>query len=167
MEAGENMKRKILILIFAAIFVWGIYKALTKSDEDLKNVGDVTIVCDDVSCEIKGNKLLKQYEEKITNFDCPSLEEIAPTLVSIKKPDQTGNKKDELDLYVKYKGDFIDKQKSDIQYTVYDSQYNELYKSDTLDIRFDDGKEYYVGVDVKWGRVKNYVCMRYYFKITT
>lgn len=161
------MKRIILILFFAALFIWGIYSAFTKSDADLKNVGEVTIVCDDMSFELKGNKLLKQYEDKITNFDCPLLKQIAPTLVSVKKPEQSGEDSDTSDFYIKYKGDFINQKSNDIVYTVFDSEYKELYKTDTLDIRFDEGSEYYVGFDVKWGKVKNYVCIRYYFKITT
>ncbi len=161
------MKRKILIFIFAAIFIWGVYKVFTKTEDDMKNVGDVTIVCNDVISEIKGNKLLKQYEDKITNFDCPSLDEISSTLISVKKPENVSGENSESDFYVKYKGEFINRKEDHISYNVYDSEYKFLYKTDTLSIQFDDGSEYYIGMDVKWGKPKNYICMRYYFKITT
>ena len=58
-------------------------------------------------------------------------------------------------------------EEKDIYYSIYDSDLNLLYTTDTLGISFEKGKDYYAMMDVKWGKVKNYVCLRYCFRITT
>ena len=68
---------------------------------------------------------------------------------------------------MEYKGDFIDEEEHDIYYSIYDSDFNLLYETDTLGVVFEKGNDYYAVVDVKWGHVKNYVCLRYCIKITT
>jgi hypothetical protein len=70
-------------------------------------------------------------------------------------------------IAVKYKGDFIDEEEHDIYYSIYDSDFNLLYETDTLGVVFEKGNDYYAVVDVKWGHIKNYVCLRYCIKITT
>ena len=158
------MRKKILTLIFAAIFLCGVFLLLT-SDNDMKNVGDVNLICDEDVYELTGVKVSKRYKDDIEEYDEPVLSDEADSLISAKKPDNT----DDTDIGVKvqYKGLFIDKEKSDITYKIYDSDFKMLYETDTLNIVFEDAKDYYVSFDVKWGRVKNYVCMRYFFKLTT
>jgi len=158
------MRKKILTLIFAAIFLCGVFLLLT-SDNDMKNVGDVSLICDEDVYELTGVKVSKRYKDDIEEYDEPLLSDVADSLISAKKPDNT----DDTDsgVKVKYKGLFIDKEKSDITYKIYDSDFKMLYETDTLNIVFEDAKDYYVSFDVKWGRVKNYVCMRYFFKLTT
>ena len=158
------MIKKILTLVFASVFLFGMFMVFG-SDNDMKNVGDVNLICDDHIYELKGVKVSKRYKDDIQQYDQPVLSDVADSLISAKKPDNT----DDTDSGVKvqYKGLFIDKEKSDITYKIYDSDFKMLYETDTLNIVFEDEKDYYVGFDVKWGRVKNYVCMRYFFKLTT
>ncbi len=158
------MRKKILTLIFAAVFFCGVFLVLT-SDNDMKNVGDVDLICGDDVYELTGIKVSKRFKDDIKEYDVPALSDTAASLIAVKKPDN----KDDADsgIKVKYKGLFIDKEKSDITYKVYDSDFKMLYETDTLNIVFEDGKDYYVSFDVKWGRVKNYICLRYLFKLTT
>jgi len=158
----------ILILVFIGIFGWGISKIFDRGDKDLRGVGEVSVIRtvqgDSESCTLKGEKLNKRYLDDFTDFDIGSVSELATTAVSVEKPDIID---EENNIAVKYKGDFIDDEEDDISYSIYDSDFNLLYETSTLGVVFDKDEEYYAVMDVKWGRIKNYVCMRYCFKITT
>ncbi len=159
------MKRIIVAGIFVGIFIWGISAFLSKSkDKDLKDVGDVKILYGEVELEVKGEKIEKRYEDDITEFECSELSEIAGDLVTIKKPAKSENPEEEILVSVLYDGEFIDGD-DEMIYTIYDTGYNEIKQTKTLDLTAAGDDDCYVSVDVKWGRRKNYVKLRYYFKV--
>ncbi len=162
------MKKSLIALIFIGVFIWGLVKIFDRGDHDLKNVGKVSVIRtvegESESCELRGEKVNKRYEDKITDFDAVTVSELASTAVAVEKPEVID---EENNIAVKYKGDFIDKEENDIYYSIYDSDFNLLYESKTLGVVFEKDKEYYAVMDIKWGRIKNYVCLRYCFKITT
>lgn len=162
------MKKGLIALIFIGVFIWGLYKIFDRGDKDLKNVGEVSVIRTvegtSEACQITGQKLCKRYLDDVTDFDVAALSELASDAVTVEKPDIID---EENNIAVKYKGEFIDLEDKDIYYSIYDSDFNLLYETDTLGVVFEKGKEYYAVMDIKWGKVKNYVCLRYCFKIAT
>lgn len=162
------MKKALVALVVLAVFAWGVYQTFNRADDDMKNVGEVEIISTvdgkSKSCLLEGRKISKRYEDDITDFDVPVLSDIAANAVSVQKPDIIDE-----DNYIGvcYEGEFVDKTEDDMYYNIYDSDLKFLYKTDTLGIVFEKGKEYYAVTDVKWGKPKNYVCLRYCFKIAT
>lgn len=162
------MKKTIIAFLCIGVFIWGISKIFDRGDKDLKNVGEVSVIRtiegDSESCTLKGQKINKRYLDDYTDFDDATVSELASGAVTVEKPeviDENNN------IAVKYKGEFIDEEEDDIHYSIYDSDFNLLYETDTLGVLFENGEEYYAVMDIKWGRIKNYVCLRYCFKITT
>lgn len=162
------MKRLLFALIFLGVFIWGLFTLFNRGDRDLKNVGEVSVIStvdgNSKCCELKGEKICKRYEDEITDFDVTALSEFAADAVTVEKPETID---EENHIAVKYKGEFIDEEEKDIYYSIYDKDFNLLYETDTLGVLFEKGSEYYAVMDVKWGRIKNYVCLRYCFRITT
>jgi hypothetical protein len=162
------MRKLLIIVLCIGLFVWGVVKVLDRKDHDLDNVGEVSVIRtidgNSESHSVKGSKLNKCFRDKVTEFDIAPLSELASDAVTVEKPEVVD---DENNIALKYKGDFIDEEEKDIYYSIYDSDFNLLYQSDTLGVAFEKGKAYYAVVDVKWGRIKNYVCLRYCIKITT
>lgn len=162
------MKKMLIALIFLGIFGWGITRIFNRGDKDLKNVGEVRVVStiegNSEYCPLKGEKVSKRYLDDFTDFDEVTVSQLAADAVTVEKPEVID---EENNISVRYKGDFIDDEEKDIYYSIYDSDFNLLYETDTLGITFEKGKEYYAVMDVKWGRIKNYVCLRYCFKIAT
>ena len=164
----QNMRKLVLIMLCIGLFVWGVVKVFDRKDHDLDNVGEVSVIRTlDGNAEshaVKGEKLNKCFKDKITDFDIAPLSELASDAVTVEKPDVIDDKNN---IAVKYKGEFIDEEEHDIYYSIYDSDFNLLYDTDTLGVVFEKGNDYYAVVDVKWGHIKNYVCLRYCIKITT
>lgn len=162
------MKKTLIALLFIGFFAWGVYMIFNRGDNDLKNVGEVKVISmvegNREFCKLKGKKISKRYRDDITDFDDVTVAELASDAVTVKKPDVIDEQNN---ICVSYKGDFIDIEEKDIYYSIYDSDLNLLYTTDTLGISFEKGKDYYAMMDVKWGKVKNYVCLRYCFRITT
>lgn len=166
------MKRRLLLIVVAAVFIWGISRLFNRNDPDLKNVGDVAIIYDNMSYKLKGQKVLKCYMDDITEFGDPDLRSLASDLVVLNKPEDAsetvGDPEDDPEqISLKYKGDFVYEVPEDIEYSVFDSNCNLLYTSEVLSLNYDDGKQYIISVDVKWGKRKNYTLMRYFFKVST
>lgn len=160
--------KKFIALIFMVIFAWGIYSIFDRGDDDMKKVGEVNIVStidgESKMCSLKGIKHSKRYKDDITEFEVPELKDMADTLITIMKPEKIDEQNY---IGVKYKGDYIDEEEHDMTYMVYDSNFELMYEAKDFMMFFEKGKEYYVVTDVKWGRPKNYICMRYCFKMTT
>jgi len=166
------MKRRLLLIAVAAVFIWGISRLFNRNDPDLKNVGDVAIIYDNMSYKLKGQKVSKCYMDDITEFGDPDLRSLASDLVVLNKPEDdpeaSEDKKDDPEqISLKYKGDFVYEVPEDIEYSVFDSNCNLLYTSEVLSLNYDEGKQYIISVDVKWGKRKNYTLMRYFFKVST
>lgn len=158
------MKKGIIVLIFAVLFIWGIAALIGKGNDDLKNVGDVRIAYGGVTLDLEGTKIEKRYEDDIKTFEEPVLSEIADDLTAIKKPEKAAEGEEQIEVAVCYEGDFIDGE-DEIIYSIYNGDYELLSTTKTLDMSLFEEEVYYVGVDVKWGLVKNYVKLRYFFKI--
>jgi hypothetical protein len=162
------MKKSLVVLIFLAVFGWGIYQTFNREDDDMKNVGVVEIIStvdgESKSCAIRGRKISKRYEDDIKEFELPLPSDLKAEAVTIEKPDVIDENNY---IGVSYDGEYVDKVEDDMYYMIYDSDMKLLYKTDTLGIIFEKGKEYYVVTDVKWGKPKNYVCLRYCFRIAT
>ena len=158
------MKKGIIVLIFAVLFIWGIAALLGKGNDDLKNVGDVRIAYGEVTLDLEGTKIEKRYEDDIETFEEPVLSEIADDLTVIRKPEKAAEGEEQIEVAVCYEGDFIDGE-DEIIYSIYNGDYELLSTTKTLDMSLFEEEVYYVGVDVKWGLVKNYVKLRYFFKI--
>lgn len=166
------MKRRLLLIAVAAVFIWGISRLFNRNDPDLKNVGDVAIIYDNMSYKLKGQKVSKCYMDDITEFGDPDLRSLASDLVVLNKPEDdpeaSEDKEDDPEqISLKYKGDFVYEVPEDIEYSVFDSNCNLLYTSEVLSLNYDEGKQYIISVDVKWGKRKNYTLMRYFFKVST
>lgn len=162
------MKKMIVALLCVGLFSWGITRIFNRGDKDLENVGRVSVIRTvdgtSESCDLKGKKVNKRFKDDITDFEEVTVSNLASEAISVEKPeilDENNN------ISVRYKGDFIDEEEGDIRYSIYDSDLNLLYETDTLGVIFDENEEYYAVMDIKWGRIKNYVCLRYCFKITT
>lgn len=167
-KGSVDMKKSLVILLCLGLFVWGLSRIFDRGDKDLKNVGEVSVIRtiegDSESCPLKGEKVNKRYLDDVTDFDIGSVSELASSAVSVEKPEVVDENNN---IAVRYKGEFIDDEENDIHYSIYDSDFNLLYETETLGVVFDEGEEYYAVMDIKWGRIKNYVCLRYCFKITT
>ena len=166
------MKRRLLLIAVAAVFIWGISRLFNRNDPDLKNVGDVAIIYDNMSYKLKGQKVSKCYMDDITEFGDPDLRSLASDLVVLNKPEDAseaaGDPEDGPEqISLKYKGEFVYEVPEDIEFSVFDSNCNLLYTSEVLSLNYDEGKQYIISVDVKWGKRKNYTLMRYFFKVST
>jgi len=170
------MKRRLLLIAVAAVFIWGISRLFNRNDPDLKNVGDVAIIYDNMSYKLKGQKVSKCYMDDITEFEEPDIRELAPDLVVLTRPEDEEDEgepeasdpeDDPNQISLKYKGEFVYDVPEDIEYSIFDSDCNLLYTSDVLSLSYDEGKQYIISVDVKWGKRKNYTLMRYFFKVST
>lgn len=151
----EKIQGRLLFLIAAAILLAGIAGILGRNNSSDKFIGTVYVITNDDSSEIEGYKVQKQYEDKITEYDVQPIEEIENTFKVFEQPEEDNTA-------VSFTGNYV----GDVLYSVYDMDYNEIYKDATslkIPVGVTDG--YIVQIKVKWGRTKNNVTLDYYFKI--
>lgn len=162
------MKKSLVALLFLGLFIWGISTVFNRGDTDLKEVGDVSVIRtvdgEREICSLKGEKVSKRYLDDVTDFESSSISELAQNAVTVEKPEVVD---EENNISVRYKGEFIAEEEKDIYYSIYDSDFNLLYETETLGVIFENDQEYYAVMDIKWGHIKNYVILRYCFRITT
>ncbi len=172
------MKKSIVFLLFAALFVGGLYLLLNRNikDDDMKNVGNVVVISEGKEKEIKGYKIERVYEDDKERFNVPDKAELTNEIITVKKNENTQNAPVEEEIKSKnevtedmialcYRGDFIEDESNKEKYRMYDSDFTYTGSSDRLEVAYEEGKSSYVSVDVKWGYPKNYTIMRYFFKV--
>ena len=156
-EKRERTQSRLIFLIAAAIFLIGVAGVLNRNINSNKYIGTVFVIVGSNSSELKGYKIQKQYEDKITEYDLPVIADIkADDSIPYFEQDSSGN------TAVSFTGNYV----GDVLYSVYDMNYETVYTNKTsLEIPSKNDEGYIVSMDVKWGKSKNNVTMRYYFQI--
>ncbi len=151
----EKVQSRIVALIAMTVLLLGVAGILHRNNSATKFMGTVYVVTSTESVEIEGITYEKQYEDKITEFDVKPLNELSGAM---KEFNQNGSE----NVAVSFTG----VHEGDIFYTVYDMEYNPVYEDKTsleVPMTLDDGC--IVQIEVKWGKPKNNITTRYYFKI--
>lgn len=156
-EKKERFQSRLIFLIAAAVFLIGAAGILNRNSNSNKYIGTVFVIAGNDSSELKGYKIAKQYEDKITEYDLPVIAEIQEKdHMPCFEQDSNGN------TAVSFTGNYI----GDVLYSVCDMNYQTVYTDKTsLEIPAKNEDGYIVSMDVKWGKSKNNVTMRYYFQI--
>lgn len=152
--------KRILLILTASIFVWGIITIINKSDGTDKLIGKVKINVGSDRQELDGHIISRFYIDDEKTYPPQLLREIAVNLPVIKSNPEAGNLISSMN--VSFVRDYV----GEITYTVFDRKFNiALGPQTNLEIPVDKDDFYYVKIDVKWGKIKNYVAMEYYFAI--
>lgn len=167
----EKLKSGLLFLIFAMIFIGGIVFSITREDDGSEYVGKVSLVTEEgEKISLDGYKVSRQYKDDITTFDVPPLSETAGSLVTIQEFEYAQASQDSINTIktsIEFSGNmYVD---GSINYTVYDTGYEKFDGYEKVPFLVvpmgEDIDACIVQVDITWGRTKNNVTMRYFFKI--
>lgn len=152
--------RRLLLLLTVCVFIWGVVAMLQRSSNSDKYVGKVIVNVGTDEYIISGHTVEKLYIDETDSFEPLSLEEISGTLPVIKSNPEKNN------MISSMKVSFVKDYVGNITYTVFDKNYTVAVKAqEKLEIPADKGDFYYVKINVKWGKVKNYIAKEYYFAI--
>ncbi len=154
-DKKEKAQSRLVALIAVAVLLLGIAGILHRNNSATKFMGTVYVVTSTEAVEIEGITYEKQYEEKITEFEVKPLNEIAGTMEEFI---QSANDNVAVSFTGTHEGDVL--------YTVYDMEYNPVYEDKTsLEVPMTLDGGCIVQIEVKWGKPKNNITTRYYFKI--
>lgn len=159
------MKRRILIAVFAAIFIMGIIGIFNRTPS--VSVGNVTVTNNGKDTVLDGYEVSEyrngKMTQKNTGFDIKSLAgQVKSFDQNVKKNSGTETVTVATDMAVGFSGRYCD----DISYSVYDLDGKVINKEETsLNLPTKNIDGCVVKVDVKWGRDKNYKEYYYFFRI--
>lgn len=159
-NGGEGLLKRLLILLTLSIFIWGVVAILGRGSSSDQYIGKVTVKVGTDSYPISGHIVSKVYKEDKTEYPAQELRKIAVSLPVVKSNPETGNKISSMNV------SFIKDYTGEITYTIFDKGFNVVVESQPkLEIPVDKGDFFYVKIDIKWGKIKNYTAMEYYFAI--
>ena len=159
------MKRRMLISLCAAVFIFGIIGILNRTPT--VSIGEVTLASGADETVLQGYEIstLRNGEKTETESE-PDIKELAATLDSVEqnviKNDSSAAVKVNTNMSVAFSGKYVD----DINYAVFSTD-GEILSQPAAQINLPtkDIDSCVVRVDVKWGRTKNYKEYYYYFRV--
>ncbi len=159
------MKRRMLISLCAAVFIFGIIGILNRTPT--VSIGEVTLASGADETVLQGYEIstLRNGEKTETESE-PDIKELAATLDSVEqnviKNDSSAAVKVNTNMSVAFSGKYVD----DINYAVFSTDGEMLSQpSAQINLPTKDIDSCVVRVDVKWGRTKNYKEYYYYFRV--
>ena len=160
------MKRRIIISICAAVFMFGIIGVLNRTPT--VTVGVVTLSEGTQEQELKGYEITTLRNGETTHTeDEPDIKSLAAELTSVEQEVMKNNSNSAVrvntNMSVAFAGGrYVD----DVTYTVFTTS-GEMISNPAaqLSLPTKDIDSCVVRIDVKWGRVKNYKEYYYYFRI--
>ncbi len=153
------MKRKILIALFTGIFLLGVYGMLNRDNPTDKYIGNVYVKYAENKAELSGDVLKRVYNDKTYDYDEPDIKENAESMCIISR--QLDQPDENSEMSRAFVGD-----KMSASYDVYDENFDVISENDNaLKIQGKEDTVYYVSLDVKWGKEKENVLVRYFFAV--
>ncbi|MBR1664430.1 MAG: hypothetical protein IJ696_08905 [Ruminococcus sp.] len=159
------MKRRMLISLCAAVFIFGIIGILNRTPT--VSIGEVTLASGADETVLQGYEIstLRNGEKTETESE-PDIKELAATLDSVEqnviKNDSSAAVKVNTNMSVAFSGKYVD----DINYAVFSTDGEMLSQpAAQINLPTKDIDSCVVRVDVKWGRTKNYKEYYYYFRV--
>jgi hypothetical protein len=159
------MKRRMLISLCAAVFIFGIIGILNRTPT--VSIGEVTLASGTDETVLQGYEIstLRNGEKTETESE-PDIKELAATLDSVEqnviKNDSSTAVKVNTNMSVAFSGKYVD----DINYAVFSTDGEMLSQpAAQINLPTKDIDSCVVRVDVKWGRTKNYKEYYYYFRV--
>lgn len=159
------MKRRMLISLCAAVFIFGIIGILNRTPT--VSIGEVTLASGTDEMVLQGYEIstLRNGEKTETESE-PDIKELAATLDSVEqnviKNDSSTAVKVNTNMSVAFSGKYVD----DINYAVFSTDGEMLSQpAAQINLPTKDIDSCVVRVDVKWGRTKNYKEYYYYFRV--
>lgn len=157
------MKKKLLIILFGAIFAFGIIGILNRQPDI--EIGEVWVESKDenvkpveIFASICYGDNIKKEEKK----DFSEITKSIPTLSQQVDKNAVNGQEVKSDIKVSIQGEFF----GEVYYTVYDENGKELEKeSNELKIPTGEIESCVVKANVFWGKEKNYKEYEYYFKV--
>lgn len=159
------MKRRILIALFALIFVLGIFGVLNRTPK--VEIGEVWLSCGGKETAVEGEEVSSlrngKLEQSAKSFDIAKLADTLPAFEqTVAKNEGTHSVTRSTNMAVSFNGRLA----GDVIYTVYDLNGNVLSDNETtLNLPTKDTEGCVVRIDVKWGREKNYKQYYYFFRV--
>lgn len=157
------MTRKILIIVFTAIFALGLIAIFNRKPS--VSVGEVIVHAKDSEIQPASYHTSTRYKDNIKEQEIPGFSEILKDCPSISQEvSKNSSNGDQVkgDIKVSIHGEFA----KDIYYTIYDKNGKEIEgKSTELRIPTGEIDSCVVKVNVFWGKEKNYKEYVYYFVI--
>ncbi|MBO5383041.1 MAG: hypothetical protein J6A30_01945 [Ruminococcus sp.] len=158
------MIKKILLIIFAVVFIVGIAGVLNR--EPSIEVGRLTVVYDDKEYEIEGTEIAKFTNSSLTefkkNFDFAEIKTSAKSFDQVVVENNTNDSiKLQTDILVSYYG-----RVSSAYYTIYDLDGNIIEENlESLTLPTKDIAGCIIKADVKWGKESSYRQFEYFFML--
>lgn len=159
------MKRRMLISLCAAVFIFGIIGILNRTPT--VSIGEVTLASGADETVLQGYEISTLRNGEKTEAESePDIKELAATLDSVEqnviKNDSSTAVKVNTNMSVAFSGKYVD----DINYAVFSTDGEMLSQpAAQINLPTKDIDSCVVRVDVKWGRTKNYKEYYYYFRV--
>ena len=159
------MKRRILIIAFAALFCVGIVMALNR--EPIVSAGAASVITGTTETTINGTEIATLHngklEEKSQDFDIKKIAGECRTFeLTVQKNPGTETITRTTDMSVGFSGRYCD----GISYAIYDLEGKPISAEESsLELPTKDIEGCVVKVNVKWGREKNYRQFVYFFRV--
>lgn len=159
------MKRRIIISVCAAVFIFGIIGILNRTPT--VTVGIVTLSEGTKETDLEGYEITTLRNGETTHTDEePDIKSLAAELTSVEqnviKNNSNSTVRVNTNMSVAFTGKYVD----DVNYAVFDTNGEMISEpAAQLSLPTKDIDSCIVRVDVKWGRVKNYKEYYYFFRI--
>ena len=159
------MKRRLIISICAAVFIFGIIGILNRTPT--VTIGVVTLAEGADERELKGYEITTLRNGETTHTDEePDIKSLAAELTSVEQAVMKNNSNNAVRVNTNMSVAFAGKYVDDVTYAVYTVDGEEISApAAQLNLPTKDIDSCVVKIDVKWGRVKNYKEYYYFFRV--
>lgn len=159
------MKRRLIISICAAVFIFGIIGILNRTPT--VTIGVVTLAEGADERELKGYEITTLRNGETTHTDEePDIKSLADELTSVEQEVMKNNSNNAVRVNTNMSVAFAGKYVDDVTYAVYTVDGEEISApAAQLSLPTKDIDSCVVKIDVKWGRVKNYKEYYYFFRV--
>lgn len=159
------MKRRIIISICAAVFIFGIIGILNRTPT--VTIGVVTLAEGTEERELEGYEISTlRNGEKTSAEEEPDIKSLAAQLTSVEQAVMKNNSNNTVRVNTNMSVAFAGKYVDDVTYAVYTIDGEEISKpAAQLSLPTKDIDSCVVRIDVKWGRTKNYKEYYYFFRV--
>ena len=159
------MKRRLIISICAAVFIFGIIGILNRTPT--VTIGVVTLAEGADERELKGYEITTLRNGETTHTDEePDIKSLAAELTSVEQAVMKNNSNNAVRVNTNMSVAFAGKYVDDVTYAVYTVDGEEISApAAQLSLPTKDIDSCVVKIDVKWGRVKNYKEYYYFFRV--
>ena len=159
------MKRRIIISVCAAVFIFGIIGILNRTPT--VTVGVVTLSEGSKETDLEGYEITTLRNGETTHTDEePDIRTLAADLTSVEQNVLKNNSNSAVrvntNMSVAFSGKYVD----DVTYAVFKTDGEMISEpAAQLSLPTKDIDSCIVRVDVKWGRIKNYKEYYYFFRV--